>query len=225
MGGRRFLGNSRFAMLSAGIGVAALFAPNLAAAAEATPDPAYDATPRRSDSPPTRQRLFALEANAVVTRELVPSSFLGFDAALVLGNDSFGLRAGGALMGAPSFRLAANEISNVLAYGLLDGCVSKNVRVHRVRMCLGGEVGGWKHFWTGYGKPDRVTSMHVAGTLKGDYRYRFTRNFGLLLGVGLSVPTVGPQFRGHDPIGRPTPVLVPGPVAGTLRIGGSFGIG
>jgi len=159
----------------------------------------------------------------VVTRELVPSSFLGVDAALAIGNDSFGLRAGGGLLGAPSFRLAANEISNVLAYGLLDACASKNVQVHRVRMCMGGELGGWKHIWDGYGEPGRTESLHVAGTLKGDYRYRFTPKFGLLFGVGLSIPAVGPQFRGRSEAGSPSPVLVPGPVAGTLRIGASFG--
>jgi len=216
--------------LAAGIGVFAL-APRLASAAEEPSSaPAEDTPPPAvyADQSQTRHKRsvqFALEANALVTREMIPTSFLGVDAALVIGNDTFGLRAGGALLGAPSFRLAANEISNVLAYGLLDACAGRNVREHRVRMCMGGELGAWKHFWKGYGTPDRVESMHLAGALKGDYRYRFTRNFGLLLGVGLSIPAIGPQFRGHDPLGRPTPVLVPGPVAGTLRIGGSFGVG
>lgn len=230
MGGRRSRRNSRYATLAAGFGVFALaLGPRVAAAAEqpseATPPPPATTDLSRDGTPHKRSRLFALETNAMVTRELVPTSFLGVDAAIAFGNDTFGVRAGGAILGAPTFRLAANEISNVLAYGMLDACASKNVRIHRVRMCLGGELGGWKHFWKGYGKPDRLESMHVAGTLKGDYRYRFTRNFGLLLGVGLSIPAVGPQFRGRDRVGRPTPVLVPGPVAGTLRIGGSFGIG
>ena len=229
MGGRRSRKNSRFATLAAGIGLFAL--PRLAGAAEQPDSASAEVLPpavvdtRPDDTRHKRSRLFALETNAMVTREMIPTSFLGLDAAIVIGNDTFGLRAGGAFLGAASFRLAANEISNILAYGMLDACASKSVAVHRVRMCLGGELGGWKHFWSGYGKPDRLESMHVAGTLKGDYRYRFTRNFGLLLGVGLSIPAVGPQFRGHDRVGRPTPVLVPGPVAATLRIGGSFGIG
>jgi len=129
------------------------------------------------------------------------------------------------VLGAASFRLASNEVSNLLAYGLLDACAGKKTREHRIRMCIGGELGGWKHYWSGYGQADTEHSQHVAGTLKGDYRYAFTRNFGLLLGVGMSIPAVGPQFRGRDSFGRTTPVLVPGPIAGTLRIGGTFGFG
>lgn len=221
---------SRFVTL-AGIGLATLLAPSLAFAAESPESaPGSAEVVRTADAKPTRARasrgrFFALETNAMVTREMIPSSFLGVDAALAFGTKAFALRAGGAFLGAPSFRLGSNEISNILAYGMLDACASKNVREHRVRMCLGGELGGWKHKWRGFGTPDRVESMHVAGTLKGDYRYRFTRNFGLLLGVGISIPAVGPQFRGRDPSGRPTPVLVPGPVTGTFRFGGSFGFG
>lgn len=212
----------------AGIGLGVLALPSVASAAEPaaeTPAAVPAPTVRADRNRRKRGRLFSLETNAVVTRELVPTSFLGMDAALAFGNDTFALRAGGAILGAASFRLAANKVSNVLAYGLLDACAGKKTREHRVRMCIGGELGGWKHFWSGYGQADRESSQHVAGTLKGDYRYAFTRNFGLLLGVGLSIPAVGPQFRGRDPAGRPTPVLVPGPVAGTLRIGGTFGFG
>jgi len=204
-----------------------VLSPALASASQgdaATTPGTVDATPvaRPSD---TRRRFFAIEANAVVTREMLPTSLLGFDAALAFGNDTFALRAGGALMGAASFRLAANEVSNILGYGLLDACASKNTRQHRVRMCLGGELGGWKHLWQGGGRPDQDQSLHAAGTLKGDYRYRFTRNFGMLFGVGISIPAVGPQFRGRDDVGRATPVLIPGPVTGSLRIGGTFGFG
>jgi len=211
----------------AGIGLGMLALPSVASAAE--PAPAADTAPtpsvRAERARHKRGRLFSLEANAVVTRELVPTTFLGFDAALAFGNDTFALRAGGAVVGAASFRLASNEVSNLLAYGLLDACAGKKTRAHRIRMCIGGELGGWKHFWSGYGQADTESSQHVAGTLKGDYRYAFTRNFGLLLGVGMSIPAVGPQFRGRDRFGRTTPVLVPGPIAGTLRIGGTFGFG
>lgn len=214
----------------AGIGLGALALPSVASAAEpaaetpaAVPAPSTPVQTERSRR--KRGRLFSLEANAVVTRELVPTTFLGFDGALAFGNDTFTLRAGGALLGAASFKLAANKVSNVLAYGLLDACAGKKTREHRIRMCIGGELGGWKHYWSGYGETDTETSQHLAGTLKGDYRYAFTRNFGLLLGVGLTIPAVGPQFRGRDPAGRPTPLLVPGPIAGTLRIGGTFGFG
>lgn len=223
MGGPTSRNLSRFATL-VGIGLATVLIPTLASAAEPTDElRAVEGQPTRARA--SRGRFFALEANAMVTREMIPTSFMGVDAALAFGNETFALRAGGAVLGAPSFQLGHNEISNLLAYGMLDACASKNVREHRVRMCLGGELGGWKHYWRGYGRPDRVESTHVAGTLKGDYRYRFTRNFGLLLGVGLSIPAVGPQFRGRDPLGRPSPVLVPGPVTGTFRFGGSFGFG
>lgn len=214
----------------AGIGLGVLALPSAASAAEPAAE-APAAVPAPATSVQTdrvrrkRGRLFSLEANAVVTRELVPTTFLGVDAALAFGNDTFALRAGGAVLGAASFRLAANDVSNLLAYGLLDACAGKKTREHRIRMCIGGEFGGWKHYWSGYGQAETETSQHLAGTLKGDYRYAFTRNFGLLLGVGLSIPAVGPQFRGRDPAGRVTPVLVPGPVAGTLRIGGTFGFG
>lgn len=228
MGGRLLGRGILRATILAGIGLATTVAlPQVASAA----DPATTAEvttkgtatdTRRARNP---NRFVALEVNGVVTREMVPTSFLGLDAALAFGNRTFALRAGGSVQGAPTFRLYSNQVSNLLTYGLLDACASKNVREHRVRMCLGGELGGWTHFWSGYGDADREYSMHVAGTLKGDYRYAFTRNFGLLLGVGLSIPAVGPQFRGRDDYGRTTPVLVPGPVAGSIRIGASFGIG
>lgn len=181
-------------------------------------------TDRRSTRRSARRaaRRVALEANGVLTRELVPTSFLGFDAALSIGSENFYLRGGGALMGAPSFRLAANTVSNVLAYGLVDGCAAKQAREHRIRMCVGGELGAWGHRWRGYGEALRKRSAHIAGTLKGDYQYAFTDRLGLLLGVGVSIPAVGPQFRGRDQFGRPTPIVIPGPVAGTLRIGATF---
>ncbi|MBV1859216.1 MAG: hypothetical protein KUG77_12450 [Nannocystaceae bacterium] len=230
MGGRKFSRGTGWATCMAGIGLGVLCLPSVASAAKpaaetptTVPEPTVTVQDERARR--ERRRLFSLETNAVVTRELVPTTFLGLDAAIVLGNDTFALRAGGAVLGAASFRLAANEVSNLLVYGLLDACAGKKTRQHRIRMCIGGELGGWKHYWSGYGQADTEGSQHVAGTLKGDYRYAFTRNFGLLLGVGMSIPAVGPQFRGRDPQGRVTPVLVPGPIAGTLRIGGTFGFG
>lgn len=227
MGGRLLDGTGRGAAIVAGLGLGLTLLPQLASAN--TPPPASSAVSGDATPQTTRRRhpnrFVALEVNGSVTREMIPSSFLGVDAALAFGNRTFALRAGGSVQGAPSFRLASNKVTNVLAYGLLDACASKNTRQHRVRMCLGGELGGWKHFWSGNGSLDQAQSLHVAGTLKGDYRYAFTRNFGLLLGVGLSVPAVGPQFRGRDSANRPTPLLIPGPIAATLRVGASFGIG
>lgn len=185
--------------------------PSLASAAEPTAD-----ARRRAG------RYVAVETQAVAMREMVPTSFLGFDGALAIGNETFALRLGGALLGAPSFQLASNEVSNVLTYGLADVCAGKTESMHRIRFCVGGEVGGWAHRWTGYGRPDRRYSSHVAGTVKGDYQYAFTDKLGLLLGVGVTVPGVGPQFRGRDQLGRPTPILIPGPVAASVRIGASF---
>ncbi len=214
--GRRHARRSRVNLgLAAGLALGALAAPGVASAAEGE-----TTSTRRNPN-----RYVALEAQAVVMREMVPTSFLGFDGALAVGNETFALRVGGALLGSPSFQLASNEISNVLGYGLADVCAGKTASVHRIRFCVGGEVGGWMHRWTGFGRADRRFSSHVAGTLKGDYHYAFTDRLGLLLGVGLTVPAVGPQFRGRDQLGRPSPILVPGPVAGSFRIGTSFRFG
>ncbi len=198
------------------------------ASAPATAPEATPSVTSERDAARTRRRgkrFTALEIQGIVTREMVPSTFFGVDGALAIGNDHFYFRAGGAVLGAPSFRLASNDVSNVLAYGLADVCAGKTARRHRLRMCVGAEVGGWAHRWSGYGKPGNRYSPHVAGTLKADYRYAFTDTVGLLLGVGVSIPAMGPQFRGRDQFGRPTPLLIPGPVSGSLRLGASFRFG
>jgi hypothetical protein len=62
----------------------------------------------------------------------------------------------------------------------------------------------------------------VAGTLKADYRLGLTDRVGVMFGVGVTVPVVGPSFRGQDQMGRPTPLIIPGPVGGFITLGTSF---
>ena len=195
----------------------------LAGVAIASYGPAVGAAERDDDE--RGQKLQAIELQAQGMAEMMPRPFFGFDGAYVIGNETFSARLGGQLMGSPAVRMGVGEVSNVLYSGMLDLCASKGVTHHRIRMCLGGEAGTWQHFWRGFSSPKRDFTAHVAGTLKGDYQFSINRRFGVLFGAGVSIPVVGPIFRGEDQYGHPTPLVFPGPVAGSLRIGASFRIG
>jgi hypothetical protein len=167
-------------------------------------------------------RYHGIDLQGVVTTQLLPNTFFGIDAAYVVGNETFQVRAGARVTGARGFELGEGKVANALEVGQLDVCAAKSVFRHRIRMCAGGQAGAMQHRWIGIDPPGRKITPYVAGTLKGDYRYAFTPRFGLLAGVGVSVPVVGPYFRGHDALGRPGPMLFPGPVAGTMTLGVSF---
>lgn len=169
-----------------------------------------------------RPRYQAVDAQALVTTELLPTRFFGLDAAYVVGTENFQLRVGGLVAGARAFRLGTGKVSNAMELGQLDLCAAKRVYRHRIRMCAGGQAGVMQHRWVGIEPPGKKSTPYVAGALKGDYRYAFTRRLGLLVGVGVSIPVVGPSFRGKDAYGRPGPSLIPGPMAGSLRVGASF---
>ncbi len=201
-----------------GGGVASVHAsePEAGAKPATVPAPDAGATARKS------KRFWAFELQGMLTAEMIPTTFFGGEGAFVVGNDNFFLRVGGAVLGARSFSVGQGEVANTLQYGLADACAGKTRRPHRIRMCVGAEVGAWAHLWTGYSRPGHRYSPHVAGALKADYQYQVTDRFGLLFGVGVSVPAIGASFRGTDQQGRPTALLIPGPVAGTARLGVSF---
>lgn len=163
-----------------------------------------------------------LELQGVLTGGLLPKLFGGADAAWTIGGDTFQLRLGASVITSGRFEVGAASVRNTVGFGFADLCAKRNAAVHRVRMCIGGEAGGWRHDWS----PDdrgRAFTQHFAGTLKGDYRYAFTSRFGILIGVGVSVPVVGPIFHGVDHRGAVVPMVFPGPIAGTLRMGLSWG--
>ena len=180
---------------------------------------------RTQQTAPARKAIpfAAFEAQGMITGEMLPKVFLGVDGALAFGNDTFNLRLGAGATGARPLRIGAAEVSNLLTYGLADVCAGKTTYRHRVRMCLGGEAGVWSHFWRGFQEPPgKRRSPHIAGTLKGDYQYMFTDHLGMLLGAGVSIPVIGPEFQGRDELGRSQPQIIPGPVAGTARIGVTY---
>jgi hypothetical protein len=177
------------------------------------------------DPQPTARRgpaYTALEVQGLVTGEMIPKPFFGLDAAFAIGSESFFLRAGGAFAGAPAFKLSLTEVANTLQYGLVDVCAGKSVYRHRIRMCLGGEAGVWRHIWKSSQRAQRDYTPHVAGSLKADYTYEITRRFGVLFGVGVSIPIIGPSFQGRDQFDRPSPLVIPGPVAGSIRLGALY---
>jgi hypothetical protein len=175
---------------------------------------------------PRHPRLYqALEVQGVITGELMPRPFLGLDGAYAIGTESFQLRIGATVTGSPAYRMGIGDVANVLYAGLADICAGKAVEVHRIRMCVGGEAGVWQHLWRGdLRRQYKSFSPHVGGTLKADYTYFVTPRFGVMGGVGVMIPVVGPSFRGRDQFDRPTALLIPGPVAGSARLGVSFRI-
>ena len=173
----------------------------------------------------TRKRVIpyrAAEVQALVVTQLLPRPGFGVDGAFVLGTEIFQLRLGGLFAGSPGFRLGPGKIANFLGAGQVDMCVAKNVVQHQIRMCMGGQGGGMAHHWIDFTRPGRRVTPWAAGTLKGDYRLALGEHFGILGGVGVIVPVVGPSFRAYDAYGSPSPLILPGPVAGFVSLGTSW---
>lgn len=173
----------------------------------------------------TRTRVIpyrAVEVQALAITQLLPRAAYGLDGAFVLGTQVFQLRLGGIVAGSPGFRLGPGKIANLLAGGLVDMCVAKNVVNHQIRMCAGGQGGGMVHRWIDFTNPGRESTPWVAGTLKGDYRLALGEHFGVIGGAGVIVPIVGPSFRAFDAYGSPSPLVLPGPVAAFVSLGTSW---
>ncbi|MCH9680475.1 MAG: hypothetical protein K0V04_03495 [Deltaproteobacteria bacterium] len=199
---------------------AAATPPTAATASPATPDENSPQAAARRHRRANRVR--AVEIQGLAMTQLLPSAGFGGDAAFVFGFPGFQVRAGAQLVGVPGFRLGQGEVSNFLQAGTLDLCAAKQVLRHQIRMCVGGQAGGMAHRWKGYERPGRRITAWAAGTLKGDYQLQFTDHFGLIGGVGVVLPIVGPSFRAYDSYGSPSPLVFPGPMAGFLSLGTSF---
>ncbi len=182
--------------------------------------PASASAPAKSHDPPRVQQ--SIEGQAVVSSQLLPRTHFGGDAAYVLGNDTFSARFGGQVLGGRPFDLGDGKMANVLAAFTLDGCGARQVFRHRVRICVGGQGGAMFHRWIGFERPGRKGTPWVAGVLRGDYRYLITERIGVLFGVGVTVPVVGPEFRASSGSRASTQVVFPGPVTGMLTLGASF---
>lgn len=193
---------------------ATVLTPSVAVASDTSPSPST----KRQRAVPYR----AAEVQALAITQLLPRAAFGFDGAFVLGVPAFQVRVGGIVAGSPGFALGAGRIANVLTAGQLDLCVARNVTAHQIRMCVGGQGGGMVHRWIGYERPGRAITPWAAGTLKGDYRLALGEHFGIVGGVGVIVPVVGPSFRAYDKRGVPSPLVFPGPVAAFLSVGTSW---
>lgn len=166
----------------------------------------------------------AIDAQGVVTTQLLPHAYFGGDLAYVIGTENFQARFGGQVLSGRAFSLGDGKIGNTLAVFSLDLCGAKKVYRHRVRMCIGGQGGMLAHRWYGYDNPGRKATQYVAGVLKGDYQYSISERFALMFGVGVSIPVIGPEFRARDRTGHYSPIAFPGPVTGMLTLGGTFRI-
>lgn len=202
-----------------------------AAARAATPGPAsgsavVEASPPESAPTqavrPKRDRVRAIEIQGLGMAQLLPRPGVGGDVAFVFGHPNFQARVGFMAVGVPGFRLGEGEIANVLQVGTLDACAAKRVLNHQIRMCMGGQAGGMAHIWKGYERPGRPMTVWAGGTLKADYQVLITKRFGMIGGVGMVIPVVGPTFRAVDSHGSLTPMVFPGPIAGFLSLGTSF---
>jgi hypothetical protein len=167
----------------------------------------------------------ALELQGAIMTHLFPKTQYGFDGAFVIGTERFMGRFGMQVMGGPAFDLGMGKIGNTLVVGIIDACGAKTVLRHRVRICVGGQGGVLAHRWIGYEVPGRAATPYVAGALKGDYTVSITKVFGLMFGVSVTVPVVGPEFRAQDKSGQWSPLVFPGPVTGILTLGASFRLG
>ena len=167
-------------------------------------------------------RYQGVDVSALVTTELLPSNMFGIDVAYAVGNETFQARFGAVIAGGRAFDVGAGRVSNAMQAAQLDLCAAKGVVRHRIRMCVGGQAGAMQHRWLDV-NPGRKLTPYAAGTLRGDYRYSFTPRVGLLFGVGVSVPMVGPRFIVRDDLGqRSGQQILPGPIAGTMTLGASF---
>jgi hypothetical protein len=147
---------------------------------------------------------------------------VGGDVAFVFGHPNFQARVGVMAVGVPGFRLGEGEVANLLQVGTLDVCAAKRVLHHQVRMCLGGQAGGMAHRWKGFEEPRRPITVWAGVTLKGDYQIFITKRVGIIGGVGMVIPVVGPTFTATNADGSRAPMVFPGPIAGFLSLGTSF---
>lgn len=164
----------------------------------------------------------SVEVQGVVSSQMLPKTHFGGDAAYVLGNDTFSARFGGQVLGGRPFDLGEGKMGNVLTAATLDGCGARQVFRHRVRICVGAQGGAMIHRWIGFEHPGRKATPWVAGVLRGDYRYLITERIGVMFGVGVTVPVVGPEFRASSGSRASAQVVFPGPVTGMLTLGASF---
>lgn len=204
----------RFGMsagLSAGLGMAAPHDAHAQSGSDDVPAPRKKHIPYK-----------ALEVQGVIVGQLLPKPGFGVDGAIVLGTETFQFRFGGVLLGTPAFKHGEGKIANVLGALTGDICVARNVYRNQIRMCMGGQGGGMVHQWIGYDRPGRRLTAWWAGTLKGDYRYAVTERFGVIGGVGVVVPVMGPAFHARSQSGGQVPVVFPGPVGGQVNVGTSL---
>lgn len=197
-----------------------LAVPDRAEAADPAPKSAE--TPTTTDVPRKRERVRALEVQAVGMTQVLPRPGFGGDLAFAFGLPNFQARVGALFVGVPAFQVGEGEIANALTAATLDLCAAKPVLRHQIRMCLGGQGGVMNHIWKGYEVPGRRSTPWAAGTLRGDYQLKITDHFGVMGGVGVVIPIVGPSFTGQDAFGSPTPMVFPGPMAGFLSLGTTF---
>lgn len=214
--GMRWWTASCFALVLAG----SLGAPSSAAAAD--PSAVSGGEPSARTPRPTRDRIRAIETQGLVMTQILPRTGFGADLAFAFGHPNFQARVGAMVVGVPGFRLGAGSVANVLQVGTLDLCAAKPVFHHQIRMCIGGQAGGMAHRWKGYDRPGRPMTVWAAGTLKADYQVRLTDRFGIIGGVGMVLPVVGPSFRAYDAYGSLTPMVFPGPAAGFVSLGTTF---
>jgi len=208
--------------------VASSPAPAQASTPTPSPTPSGVAAPSPSAPAPQpqvrrkRDRVRAVELQALGMTQLLPRPGVGGDVAFVFGHPNFQARLGAMVVGVPAFRLGVGEVANALQVGTLDLCAAKRVLHHQIRMCMGGQAGGMAHRWKGFEHPGRPMTVWAAGTLKGDYQVFITKRLGIIGGVGMVIPVVGPTFGGLDAYGSRTPMVFPGPIAGFLSLGTSF---
>lgn len=185
--------------------------------------PADDSNMTAADGTPTQRRAYmAVEVQGVAITQLLPHGYFGGDAAFAVGTQGFMVRAGVQAVGGRPFAFGPGRIGNALGVFTLDGCGAKTVYKHRVRMCVGGQAGAMTHRWIGFDRPGRSATPYVAGVLKGDYQVALTRVIGIMLGVGVSMPVVGPEFHAKNAGGTEAPIQFPGPVTGMLTLGMTF---
>lgn len=168
---------------------------------------------------PDRPKMRALELQGLGMAELLPRPAGGGDLAFAFGHPNFQVRVGVMALGVPPFRVGQGEVSNTLTTGTLDLCAAKRVQRHQIRMCLGGQLGAMFHRWKGLPTPGTRLTPWGAGTLKGDYQVMLTKRFGIIGGVGVVLPVLGPRFRGQTAAGSYSPVIFPGPMSGFLSLG------
>ncbi len=216
----------------AGVGVALLSGPALAAEPVASSEQAAVASSRdsssvdRSDPWGVRRNsaYVRLEADGVGAPGVWPNPSLGGEVAILAGRPNLHARIGVGAMATPTFTLGdRGKVATVLEKSDIEGCAASHHGVHRVRLCAGLQAGVMHLRWGGFANPGRRDLPWLAVVGGGSYAIALGRVVDIHAGIGLGAPVIRPRLRTRSR--GAVDVEQAGFVFSTFRLGLGFRLG